>query len=478
MADTPNYNLPYPDDYTQLADVPAAVKALAEATEDALGEVTPQNMEVTTNKVTSLSSSSTDTQYPSAKCVYNELSNKQAQITSNKTSIENIAKDDYINMLQTTTQHVGEYYTYESHNTAQNADFSRWDLIPVKAGVTYYFRRVFGNFTSVKYSNGTFARITTTVGMADGSFTATMDGEIGITAFSASTYRTSLFTTSQAMYNDSLFTNQLLPNKLNAEKTFVVDKNGKGDFRKLTSAINFVNNNDLMDVTLLVGAGTWDIIDELGSAYIETININNRGIYLKNRIHLIFASNSKVVCNYTGTTENVCRWLSPFNAGKHGFTLENCRIEASKCLYCVHDERDQNDDQYTNNYINCSMHMDNSNNPATTAHQCIGGGLGLNGHISIKGCDFESVNTSTPGWVFNPVSYHNSAGTGKSRIDISNCYFKNGTIRISYYGTSTQVSHAFVSNCSLAHEIVVGPETSGSTNVNVDVTEWNNIIRT
>lgn len=38
MADTPNYNLPYPDDYTQLADVPAAVKALAEATDDALGE--------------------------------------------------------------------------------------------------------------------------------------------------------------------------------------------------------------------------------------------------------------------------------------------------------------------------------------------------------------------------------------------------------------------------------------------------------
>lgn len=37
---------------------------------DFLAGVTPQNMEVTTNKVTSLSSSSTDTQYPSAKCVY------------------------------------------------------------------------------------------------------------------------------------------------------------------------------------------------------------------------------------------------------------------------------------------------------------------------------------------------------------------------------------------------------------------------
>ena len=67
---TPIYNLPYPTDYTGIADVPEWLKDLADATEDALGEVTPQNMEVTTNKVTSLSSSSTDTEYPSAKCVY------------------------------------------------------------------------------------------------------------------------------------------------------------------------------------------------------------------------------------------------------------------------------------------------------------------------------------------------------------------------------------------------------------------------
>ena len=67
---TPIYNLPYPTDYTGIADVPEWLKDLAVATENALGEVTPQNMEVTTNKVTSLSSSSTDTQYPSAKCVY------------------------------------------------------------------------------------------------------------------------------------------------------------------------------------------------------------------------------------------------------------------------------------------------------------------------------------------------------------------------------------------------------------------------
>ena len=121
MGQTTNYNLPYPSDYTENADVPQAIKDLAEATDTALTEkvsteagkglssndfttaykekldgieegaevniiegitlngssLTPSskvvaltNIERSTNKVTSLSSSSTDTEYPSAKCVY------------------------------------------------------------------------------------------------------------------------------------------------------------------------------------------------------------------------------------------------------------------------------------------------------------------------------------------------------------------------------------------------------------------------
>ena len=69
---TPIYNLPYPTDYTGIADVPEWLKDLAEATEDALDNTNTllNAKENTSNKVTSLSSSSTDSQYPSAKCVY------------------------------------------------------------------------------------------------------------------------------------------------------------------------------------------------------------------------------------------------------------------------------------------------------------------------------------------------------------------------------------------------------------------------
>lgn len=42
----------------------------------------PSGVEVTTNKVTSLSSSSTDTQYPSAKCVYDMIGDVESLLTA------------------------------------------------------------------------------------------------------------------------------------------------------------------------------------------------------------------------------------------------------------------------------------------------------------------------------------------------------------------------------------------------------------
>lgn len=55
--------------------------------------------EQTSNKVTSLSSSSTDTQYPSAKCVYDNLATKQKTITvssSSPTSSDGVDGDIWI----------------------------------------------------------------------------------------------------------------------------------------------------------------------------------------------------------------------------------------------------------------------------------------------------------------------------------------------------------------------------------------------
>lgn len=55
------------------------------------------NLEVVSNKVTSISSSSTDTQYPSAKCVYDELTNKADTDLSNVPTSKGILTESYVN---------------------------------------------------------------------------------------------------------------------------------------------------------------------------------------------------------------------------------------------------------------------------------------------------------------------------------------------------------------------------------------------
>ena len=62
---------------TDESDMPAS----PDASTLYLIDETPVEFEETANKVTSLSSSSTDTQYPSAKCVYDGLATKQKAIT-------------------------------------------------------------------------------------------------------------------------------------------------------------------------------------------------------------------------------------------------------------------------------------------------------------------------------------------------------------------------------------------------------------
>lgn len=258
--------------------------------------------------------------------------------------------------------------------------------------------------------------------------------------------------------------------------TFTCMKDGSGDFDSLYQAIRFATM--FFDSTVYVGAGEWDIIDEVGSWYMENVGPARRGPYLKNRIRLVFASDSKVVANYTGTREDTMLWFSPFNSARHGFTIENANIVCSKVRYAFHDERNSEDDQYTNYFLNCKMYIDNTNNTATTAHQCIGGGLGLNGHIVIDGGDYQSVFPShKPSNGYRPISYHNSAGSGKSRIDIKNVYIHDGGIRLNYYGSSTKVTECYVNGCSYTEDIISGAETPESTDVNMEVIKWNNEIR-
>jgi hypothetical protein len=55
---------------------------IGDTTYDIKDTTARQSMQTTANKVTSLSSSSTDTQYPSAKCVYDLVGNIESLLAS------------------------------------------------------------------------------------------------------------------------------------------------------------------------------------------------------------------------------------------------------------------------------------------------------------------------------------------------------------------------------------------------------------
>lgn len=232
---------------------------------------------------------------------------------------------------------------------------------------------------------------------------------------------------------------------------------------------------------LYVDPGTYDLVTEFGAAYFAAIDSSSnskQGLQLKNNVHIIFASDSKVVCNYTGGNPYAHEKFSPFNAaGPYGYTLENLDLECSMVRYCVHDERSTSLDAYRNEYINCRMYCDNRNNTDWLSRQCIGGGLGESGEIYIHGCYFESEGSTANN---GTVSYHNSSSANaKSRIVIENNYFggNSSTVRLSWYGTSTKMTEALVSGNSFSAAPVLRAETPGSTTVNVSMLDWNNEVR-
>ena len=231
-----------------------------------------------------------------------------------------------------------------------------------------------------------------------------------------------------------------------------------------------------LDSVVRIHDGTYDLYAELGgSDYFDSYTYadNGEGLVLKNRVHLIGSSASLITFDYTGTNAQVKQYFSVFNAGAEGFTLENVNIECSNCRYAIHDERYTNTDLYVNKYLNCNMEIDNSAN-SYGYRQCIGGGLGTNGAIVIKDCNFKTIGAN----VAECVSYHNSSSSSaKSRIIASGNYCDNGTMRFSWHGTSTKTTEVIASNNSVPSAITTRAEQVSDTTENVVLKAWNNVIR-
>lgn len=255
---------------------------------------------------------------------------------------------------------------------------------------------------------------------------------------------------------------------------YVVDKNGLGTHTSLSACILIACEN--MDSVIYVNRGTYDIITEFTELYGDDFWNNpypNEGLILKNRVHLIFSSDSEVVFNYDGSNEWVRDNFSIFNSGEYGFTIENATLKNYNGRYCVHDERWDKTDRYENKYINCRMFSQRNVNNGFG--HCIGGGLGLNGSILIDHCVFENADLTFK----TLVTYHNSPSSdAKSTITVKDSYFKGeGTFGTHWFGASTKITPSFVCGNSFGSLPYTKQENSDYNNVNVELIAWNNEIR-
>ena len=259
-------------------------------------------------------------------------------------------------------------------------------------------------------------------------------------------------------------------------RVYHVEKDGSGDFTKLVDAIQ--EATQYMNAVVYVGAGTWDIVGELGSAYMAAVSSssNTWGLVLKNGIHVIGTSKTLITAKYNSQSPNaanVKKYFSAFNAGQKGFTLENLTIETDYTRYTVHDDLGSGGaTPFHNKYINCVMKHTNGEYTL-----CIGGGLGVNGTYEIEGCTFEGDSGAT-----GLAYYHGNNASGETtaqcKIIVKDCYFKgSGTFGMTKYGDSPLMSTAYVSNNSFGSEPYVNSGSYAPYN-NVEIVGWNNVVRT
>lgn len=226
---------------------------------------------------------------------------------------------------------------------------------------------------------------------------------------------------------------------------------------------------------VIVHPGTYNLAQEFSS---EISAQSARGIHLSNDVYVEFMAGSYVKALFPSSNDYISTYFQPFYG--RNFTLDGLNIEASNCRYCVHDEQASDPEPYHNVYKNCVMKMTAQlSSGITTAYsQCIGGGMGMNGFIEIIGGFFTTVGDSSAGTSWPAISYHNGGTSGcDGKIFIRDVYLDNNNyIGFGHHGNHPKKTKCYVSGCNVYDEIDVHYESNGA-NENMEVVEWNNIVR-
>lgn len=245
--------------------------------------------------------------------------------------------------------------------------------------------------------------------------------------------------------------------------TFIVDKNGGGDYTSLTECM-FTNMNHKCEI--YVRNGTYDLIDEFktyfGNDVFNGSNLAYHGLPVQNGTKIFMDSGAVVSFMYDGSNSVVEEYFSPFIMKGSAGEIHGGKIVCKNCRYAIHDDV-YADSPYSKSVIEGVYMLYNS-----ARHVGIGGGFGQSSHITVTGCTIINERNDSIGY---GIFYHNSAsGNSQSYVKIENNYVKDNIV-IESYGTSTNVSVALVcgNKCNNVVKIVEGAHD------NILMNEFNNV---
>lgn len=394
-------------------------------------------------------------------------------------------KEDLMDFADKKTQYITStlYKVPNSHWTnptarAQTDSADSYTRIKLERGL-YFYKNIYPIFCWITYENGKTEQLSTEPNNnASGYVFIESPAEIRLTVSKNSDHP--IFTNDLNLYRGRVDYYEgdrfeVSNEYFEEEKTFniVVRPDGNEGFKTLKSATDFVEKiYDLFDKIIIdVYSGTYNIYSEMGgSVFYNSITdtSNNRlGIQLKDNVSLIGHGEVTLLFEAEDSVANAINTQCVSVLEVYGnTTIENIKIIAKNCRYCIHDETGGLLYRFAHHkYKNVNLYHKPNKAGTWTSTSAIGIGTSSGNKYDFENSIFKSDD-------FIAWGLHNNAGQETNTIVLDGCVFEGNwnnqyALRLGYYGDNTSDTDVFIKSCSANNKLIVRSELDTGTNDNV-----------
>jgi hypothetical protein len=237
-------------------------------------------------------------------------------------------------------------------------------------------------------------------------------------------------------------------------KSYVVDKNGNGDYISLYECLNAFK--DISDYKIIhINEGVYDLYEEMGGDnYFSAIDTNAQTIYdvqpwLTN-VKIIGHGNVEINLNIPITIPQKIRWLFSNLNVKGNCWIENIELNSNNNRYAIHDENGNEYPNTTHVYKNLRMNK-------KMYSVCLGCGFSKGSTLVIEDCKLNSQYGGA-------YSHHSKGGLN---LTIKNSIFTTETNSnsVRFSTESNEIDIINIDNSFIGTGLMLRPEFSFSNSI-------------